>query len=79
MYSDEEAEKIAGHELKSLNSIFGCLDKVEVEIHLPLMCLIDYLGFRLVAMFLLPISKDTLKVGSDDAGMTKFRPPSKPR
>lgn len=32
------------------------------------MCLVDYRGFRLVAMSLLPISKKTLIYGSDDAG-----------
>lgn len=34
------------------------------------MCLVDYRGFRLVAMSLLPISKSTLIYGSDDAGKT---------
>eukprot|EP01128_Nolandella_sp_AFSM9_P006750 TRINITY_DN3544_c0_g1_i1.p1 TRINITY_DN3544_c0_g1~~TRINITY_DN3544_c0_g1_i1.p1 ORF type:complete len:469 (+),score=102.11 TRINITY_DN3544_c0_g1_i1:92-1408(+) len=64
-FSDEAASKIAGHELKSLVHIWNC--RVP-ELCYPLQCLIDYLGFRLVAMILLPINYDTLKVGSSDGG-----------
>ena len=36
----------------------------------PLCCLINYMGLQLVAMTELPIGKDTLVYGSDDAGLT---------
>lgn len=39
------------------------------EITLPLMALIDYRGFRVVAMTLLPVKgADTLIYGSDNGG-----------
>ena len=41
---DEYAMKTAGHELKSMMRVYDC-DGLCV----PLMCLIDYHGFRLVA------------------------------
>ena len=37
---------------------------------LPLMVTVDFLGFRVVAMCLLPISSDTIVYGSSDAGRT---------
>lgn len=33
----------------------------EADVYFPLQCLIDYLGFRLVAMLHLPLAKDTLR------------------
>lgn len=36
------------------------------------MALIDYLGFRLVAMSLLPIDEQSIKFGSSDAGSNSF-------
>jgi hypothetical protein len=65
--SNVVAAKIGGHELKSLTHLWEC--KIP-DLCLPLQCLIDYLGFRMVAMLLLPINNSTLKVGSDDAGMS---------
>jgi hypothetical protein len=62
---DEFAMKSAAHELKSLTSIIG-IDNSNVR--LPLMCVIDYLGYRLLAVSLLPINRDTLVYGSSDAG-----------
>lgn len=44
--SDEAAAKAAGHDLKGTIHYFNCGVK---EIHLPLMTLIDYKGFRMVA------------------------------
>lgn len=35
-----------------------------------MICLIDYKGFRLIAMPVLPIGNDTIKYGSDDGGRT---------
>ena len=34
------------------------------------MALVDYLGYRLIAISVLPITKDTLVYGSADAGVT---------
>lgn len=62
---DDMAAKIAGHELKGLVHVWECRLP---GLHFPLQCLIDYLGFRLVAMLLLPLRKDTLKVGTNDGG-----------
>lgn len=39
-----------------------------VGLHCPLMALVDYRGFRLIAMSILPIDKTTLVYGSNDAG-----------
>lgn len=39
-------------------------------LHYPLMALIHYCGFVLVAESVLPINKSTLMYGSDDAGIT---------
>ena len=37
-------------------------------LRVPLMALVDYLGFRLTAMSLLPVGSDTLVYGTMDAG-----------
>nr|BAJ94575.1 predicted protein [Hordeum vulgare subsp. vulgare] len=65
--SDENAMKMAGHELINTIEVFNCYIKL---LHIPLVCLIDYLGFRLVAMTLLPIDSSTIVYGSSDAGHT---------
>jgi hypothetical protein len=39
-------------------------------ISVPLMALIDYRGFRLVAMSILPVNAMSLVYGSQDAGKT---------
>ena len=38
------------------------------ELNFPLMALVDFRGFRLVAISVLPISKKSLIYGSNDAG-----------
>ena len=56
---------MAGHELKGLTSCFLCgVD----GLNFPLIALIDYRGFRLVCMSVLPIDEDTLVCGSADGG-----------
>jgi Clustered mitochondria len=61
------AQKVASQELKGLMGYFHCgVD----ELHVPLMALVDFAGFRLLAMSLLPIGTDTLLMGSADAGRT---------
>ena len=42
----------------------------ETRLRVPLMSLIDYGGFRIIATSLLPIDSSTLKYGSADAGVT---------
>ena len=65
--SDEAAQHVAGNELRGLISFFKCNVK---DLHVPLMALIDYLGFRLVAISLLPIDRSTIIYGSNDGGKT---------
>src|SRR3990167_5872583 len=59
--------KIASHELKSLDNLLNCQ---VVGLHFPLLSLIDYRGFRLIAVSTLPVSNDTLFLGSSNAGKT---------
>lgn len=64
---DEAAMKVASNELNGLIQCFKC----EIRgLHLPLAALIDYRGYRLMALSLLPIDRSTLIYGSDDAGRT---------
>jgi hypothetical protein len=64
---DHAAMKAANQEMLCLMSV----QDADVEgLCTPLMCLIDYLGFRLVAIALLPVSNSTLMYGSDDGGKT---------
>lgn len=65
--SDENAARVANHDLKSLVRVLHCW---EPGIHLPLMTLVDYRGYRVVCMSLLPINQRTLVHGSSDAGKT---------
>lgn len=65
--NDEYAAKVAGLELKGLQAFMSTNTP---DLCYPLMALIDYKGFRLVASSLLPISPSTLKYGSQDAGKT---------
>ncbi len=59
------AAKVAGNELHGLISYFS----TNVPgLSFPLMCLLDYKGFRLVCSSLLPINKTTLVYGSQNAG-----------
>lgn len=63
---DHKASRIAGHDLLGFNCFVA--SAVE-ELNTPLVCLIDYRGFRLIAMSLLPIDRESLVYGSDDAGI----------
>jgi len=62
---DFYAMKTGGLELKALMRYYGCKG-----LHVPLMAVIDYRGFRLVAESFLPINKNTLAHGSSDGGRT---------
>jgi Clustered mitochondria/Translation initiation factor eIF3 subunit 135 len=61
------AMKAAGGELRSLQH-FAAASMDMNEMHLPLMALVDYRGFRLIALSVLPISDATLAFGSSDGG-----------
>ena len=68
--NDSAAIKAAGLDLKGLISLFNVSTYEKNEIHFPLMALIDYRGYRLIAISILPVSKDTLIYGSADGGET---------
>lgn len=69
-YRTSAAMKVAGHDLKGLNCYFNT--KIS-EIRLPLMCLVDYRGYRLLALSKLPLGDraSTLILGSSNAGERK--------
>jgi Clustered mitochondria len=68
LYGDDAfSAKAAGNELKGLLSYYQA--RVP-EIHVPLMTLVDFRGFRLVAQCIAPVQN--LLYGSDDGGMTVF-------
>lgn len=62
--------KVAGHELKNLAEVyhFG-----PPRLRVPLACIVDYLGWRLLAISYLPIHEGTIKYGSMDQGLTLHR------
>lgn len=64
---DSFAAKAAGDELRCLRSVIQ-LD--EPRLSTPLMTLVDYGGFRIIAVSLLPIDSTTLVYGSSDGGIT---------
>jgi len=66
---DQHAIKAAGHELKGLMCFYNLRMK---DLHFPLMALIDYRGFRVVAMSVLPVTVRSLVYGSRDAGVTVY-------
>ncbi|PRP85028.1 hypothetical protein PROFUN_07316 [Planoprotostelium fungivorum] len=59
------AAKAAKNELKGLEAHF-C--RYVPGLRYPLMTLVDYKGYRVLAMAILPIDRSTLRYGSDDAG-----------
>ncbi|EFA75197.1 hypothetical protein PPL_11271 [Heterostelium album PN500] len=65
--SDEKAQKSAGHELKGLNYF---MEHSNGLIKFPLMAIIDYGGYRLLAISNLPITKKSIVYGSNDGGKT---------
>eukprot|EP01103_Thecamoeba_quadrilineata_P002468 TRINITY_DN12422_c0_g1_i1.p1 TRINITY_DN12422_c0_g1~~TRINITY_DN12422_c0_g1_i1.p1 ORF type:complete len:1100 (+),score=240.39 TRINITY_DN12422_c0_g1_i1:58-3357(+) len=69
LYDGEKgAGKVAGHDLKCLQ----CYSDCDIEgIHYPLMGIIDYRGFRLLAISMLPVEKEkTIVLNSRDGGKT---------
>lgn len=65
--SDENAMKSASHELKGLMSWYSCNIR---GLCFPLQALVDYKGFRVLAISILPINDETIIYGSSDAGRT---------
>eukprot|EP01132_Coremiostelium_polycephalum_P009238 gene9238-11318_t len=65
--SDYASMCVGGHELKGLINVFNCNVS---NISLPLMALVDYRGFRVIAMSILPVDKDfSIVYGSNDYGL----------
>jgi len=62
--------KAAAHELKGINAIYNCQI---AGLFLPLTAMIDHKGFRLLAVAVIPIRKDTLVYGSSDACRTMHK------
>ena len=72
-YDDEKAMKVANHEQKSLNALIGA--KIN-DLHYPLVTRIDYKGFRILAVSILPIKgKETILTGSSDGCQSIFSSP----
>ncbi|KAL6078670.1 Histidine kinase A, variant 2 [Balamuthia mandrillaris] len=68
---DEWAMKAAGHELKGLSLYISLLEKDKIQgLSFPLMALINYRGFRLIASTVLPLSQNTIVYGSADGKRT---------
>mmetsp|Transcript_8088 Transcript_8088/g.25059 ORF Transcript_8088/g.25059 Transcript_8088/m.25059 type:complete len:981 (+) Transcript_8088:176-3118(+) len=65
--SHEEASKVPSHELKGLQSYLNCGLH---EFSLPLLAIVDFRGFRVCAVSILPVDSSTLQYGSHDRGCT---------
>lgn len=68
-FSFSLALKAASHELKGLMSYYSCNVS---GLAFPLMSVIDYKGFRVLALSILPIGGDSLCYGSPNAGRNVF-------
>lgn len=69
---EEGAFKTAGHELRGFGAVYRALGP-DIDVRVPLSCLVEYRGYRLLAMSLLPIGPETLLHGSSDAARTFSR------
>lgn len=70
--SDERAMKTGGHELKAIINLLSLSPKHTQRVHFPMMAVVDYRGFRLLAEALLPISNDSCVYGSPDGGINMY-------
>ena len=74
---NQNAMKVANHELNGLNELLafrlfsGC--KEASILCFPLMTVITYKGFRMIAISVLPIDNKSLIYGSADAGRSCFK------
>lgn len=64
---DEYAIKSGGHEFLGFLELINC--RVQ-GLHFPFIVIIDYRGFRLIALSVLPIGSNTLVYGSSNGGNT---------
>ena len=64
--SDERAMKTGGHEIKAVINLLSLSPKDSQRVHFPMMAVVDYRGFRLLAEALLPIDNSTCIYGSPD-------------
>lgn len=64
------AHKLGSHELKGLINIYNNGSKL--GLYVPMMCVLMYKGFHMIAMSVLPINNSTLVYGSPDAGRTIY-------
>jgi hypothetical protein len=62
---DASAAKVANQDLHGLTAVTSLGIR---GLCVPLMAIVDFMGFRVTAMSLLPIGSDTLVYGSSDAG-----------
>jgi len=73
---DLGAQKALGNELKAYSELFkATLKQIQNNegefLRIPMSCLVDYMGFRLICQSLLPISGgESLVYGSQDGGCT---------
>eukprot|EP01130_Rhizamoeba_saxonica_P018074 TRINITY_DN8953_c0_g1_i1.p1 TRINITY_DN8953_c0_g1~~TRINITY_DN8953_c0_g1_i1.p1 ORF type:complete len:1043 (+),score=182.06 TRINITY_DN8953_c0_g1_i1:558-3686(+) len=70
--SERLASKAMGHELKGLNELWKIVENDDTSLYnnfnLPLMCMINFVGFRICAISYVPITKKTLIYGTSDGG-----------
>jgi len=64
---DEEAGKSASHRLKGLLTLISCYID---HLHVPLTCIINFLGYTAVVSSIVPLSNNTLVYGTGDGGAT---------
>eukprot|EP01130_Rhizamoeba_saxonica_P009692 TRINITY_DN3952_c0_g1_i4.p1 TRINITY_DN3952_c0_g1~~TRINITY_DN3952_c0_g1_i4.p1 ORF type:complete len:977 (-),score=168.95 TRINITY_DN3952_c0_g1_i4:963-3893(-) len=64
------AGKAAKHEIRGLTTIYQLISKLNIPLCIPLMSLIGYRGFRVIAVSKLPINDQTLIYGSNNGGLT---------
>jgi len=67
------AHKLGSHELKGLINIYNNGSKL--GLYVPMMCVLMYKGFHMIAMSVLPINNTTLVYGSPDAARTIYDHP----
>eukprot|EP01130_Rhizamoeba_saxonica_P016564 TRINITY_DN7677_c0_g1_i1.p1 TRINITY_DN7677_c0_g1~~TRINITY_DN7677_c0_g1_i1.p1 ORF type:complete len:1417 (+),score=342.43 TRINITY_DN7677_c0_g1_i1:271-4251(+) len=59
------------NEIKCLNALWKITSSHPLnDLNLPIMCLVDYLGYRLCAMSYLPLKDANMVYGTNDAGYT---------
>lgn len=68
--NDSLAMKAADHELRSLARILASETTAQQSVSAPLMSIVNYRGFRIIAVSVIPISKQTIIYGSHDGGKT---------